>query len=119
MNHQMAGALRLVSGKWKIALLGQLAQGPLRYGRLLRLFPQVSTKVFTQQLRALERDGLISRTQGAESAQWVEYAITSRGTALWISLEPLAKWAEQFHRETTSGTRSQKIKTVSCGTKQA
>jgi DNA-binding HxlR family transcriptional regulator len=86
-----------VSGKWKIALLSHLRQGRIRYGKLHRLLPEMSTKVFTQQLRALEHDGLICRSQGAEAAKWVEYSITSQGAELWNSLELLGKWAENFY----------------------
>jgi DNA-binding HxlR family transcriptional regulator len=99
MDHLMAVAIRLVSGKWKIALLSHLTQGPIRYGKLHRLLPQMSTKVFTQQLRALERDGLICRSQASEASKWVEYSITSHGAELWNSLQLLGKWAENFYTQ--------------------
>lgn len=99
MDHLMAVAIRLVSGKWKIALLSHLSQGPIRYGKLHRLLPEMSTKVFTQQLRALERDGLICRSQAPEAAKWVDYSITSHGAELWNSLQLLGKWAENFYTQ--------------------
>jgi DNA-binding HxlR family transcriptional regulator len=97
MDHLMAVAMRLVSGKWKIALLGQLNGGPLRYGKLHSLIPQMSGKVCTQQLRALERDGLICRTPALKAAKCVEYSITWRGTKLWNSLALFSQWAEHFY----------------------
>jgi DNA-binding HxlR family transcriptional regulator len=96
MDHLTAVAIRLVSGKWKIALLGHLTGGPIRSRKLHSLIPQMSGKVFTQQLRALERDGLICRTQALKAAKCVEYSITRRGAKLWDSLELLGKWAENF-----------------------
>lgn len=54
--------LGLINGKWKLLILKVLSQGPVRYGVIKERIPKVSAKVLTQQLRELERDGLIART---------------------------------------------------------
>ena len=65
-------AWELVSGKWKILILSHLADRTFRFSELLRLMPGVNHKMLTEQLRELERDGLISRNVYPSSAK-VEY----------------------------------------------
>ena len=62
----------LINGKWKLLILKELSQGPVRYGRLGAQIPAVSAKVLTQQLREMEEDGLIVRTVFAEVPPRVE-----------------------------------------------
>ena len=47
----------LINGKWKLLILKELSQGPVRYGQLGAQIPAVSAKVLTQQLREMEEDG--------------------------------------------------------------
>jgi len=75
----IANTLNLVSGKWKIHILGQIILGPVRYNKLNRLLPQMSSKVLTQQLQALERDALIYREYHNTMGKHVNYAITPLG----------------------------------------
>jgi DNA-binding HxlR family transcriptional regulator len=82
----IANTLNLVSGKWKIQILGQLILGPVRYNKLNRLLPRMSSKVLTQQLQALERDALIQREYHNTMGKHVNYAITPLGARLWNSL---------------------------------
>jgi len=82
----ISNTLNLVSGKWKIQILGQLILGPVRYNKLSRLLPQMSSKVLTQQLQSLERDALIYRAYHDTMGKHVNYAITPLGARLWNSL---------------------------------
>lgn len=54
--------LELIGGKWKILLLCHLTKGAKRTGELRRVMPAITQKMLTQQLRELERDGLVIRT---------------------------------------------------------
>jgi DNA-binding HxlR family transcriptional regulator len=98
----IARALDLISGKWKVLILDQLALRPTRYGRLHRLLPALSAKVLTQQLRALERDGLIYREYDIGMEKHVGYAITSRGEDLWNGLMPIGIWARDSWQRVTA-----------------
>ena len=82
----ISNTLNLLSGKWKIQILGQLILGPVRYNKLNRFLPLMSCKVLTQQLQALERDALICRTCHDAVGKHVNYAITPLGARLWNSL---------------------------------
>ena len=54
-------AMDILSGKWKSLMLWHLHEGTKRYKELERIVPGVSQKMLTQQLRELERDGLVER----------------------------------------------------------
>src|SRR3954470_24862213 len=79
-------ALEVLHGKWKIHLLFLMARGIHRHGRLLDCLPGTSKKVMTDTLRALERDGLVTRRVFAEVPPRVEYSLTDLG---WTTTEPL------------------------------
>ncbi|WP_339217249.1 helix-turn-helix domain-containing protein [Paenibacillus sp. FSL W7-1279] len=74
--------LSLVSGKWKIAILNQLAKGPIRFNELQRLLPDTTQRMLTMQLRTLEQDGLISRKVYPVSPPKVEYDLSELGEQL-------------------------------------
>lgn len=74
--------LSLVSGKWKIAILNQLAKGPIRFNELQRLLPDTTQRMLTMQLRTLEQDGLISRKVYPVSPPKVEYGLSELGEQL-------------------------------------
>jgi DNA-binding HxlR family transcriptional regulator len=89
---------RLVLGrladKWTVLVVGQLAGGTRRFGELRREIRGVSPKVLTQALRALERDGLITRRVYASVPPKVEYTLTPLGRTLISLVENIRGWAE-------------------------
>ncbi len=97
MDNGFSTAMKLVAGKWKIAILCELGTAPRRFGRLRQLIPTVSEKMLTQQLRELEADGLVNRTVYPGSPTKVVYSLTESGSALNAGAVGLCQWAEQFH----------------------
>ncbi len=96
VDRTMCPVTRLISaigGRWKILLLWQLGDGPYRYGELRRRIEGISERMLVQQLRALEADGLVTRTQYPEVPPRVEYALTERGHSLVPLLRDLAEWS--------------------------
>ncbi|MGK9232220.1 helix-turn-helix transcriptional regulator [Inquilinus limosus] len=87
--------LRVVAGKWKPLILYFLLQGPTRYGELKRAVRGVSDKVLIQQLKELEADDLIVRTDYKEVPPRVDYALTPLGLSLTKALEPLCTWGTE------------------------
>ena len=85
-------AMNVLGGKWKPILLYLLANGPLRFGKLLVFTPTISKKVLTDQLRELESDGLLVRTKFAEVPPRVEYALSEKGKALLPIIKLLSDW---------------------------
>jgi len=90
----------VVGGKWKTAVLWELAGGPLRFGELKRRVKGVSEKMLIQQLRELERHQLITRTVFQEVPPRVDYALTEWGVRLNEALAPVADWGEAYARAT-------------------
>ncbi|NMM45692.1 helix-turn-helix transcriptional regulator [Rhodospirillaceae bacterium KN72] len=88
-------ALRLIAGKWKPLILFFLRNGPMRYGALKRSVRGVSDKMLIQQLKELEAQGVVSRTDYKEIPPRVDYALTPLGTSLVETFVPLCEWGER------------------------
>lgn len=88
-------ALGIVGGRWKLEILFRLFGGKvLRYSDLERAIPDVSQKMLAQQLRQLERDGVVRRTVHAEVPPRVDYRLTDWGQSLCPALDALLEWLE-------------------------
>lgn len=68
---------------------------PLRFKLLRQKMPRISQKVLTQQLRELERDGIVKREMFVEMPVRVEYSLTAFGRKFRPLLEVLASWARK------------------------
>lgn len=86
------GAMAVIGGKWKLVILWHLMDGARRYGEIKRGTPEASEKMLIQQLRELEREGLISRKVYPEVPPKVEYAFTPYGETLKPVLRALVQW---------------------------
>jgi DNA-binding HxlR family transcriptional regulator len=84
--------LDLVANKWTALMIGKLAQRPHRFGELRREVAGITPKVLTQNLRSLERDGLITRKVYATTPPSVEYALTPLGESISGYLIALNNW---------------------------
>ncbi|NJM94813.1 MAG: helix-turn-helix transcriptional regulator [Cytophagales bacterium] len=71
--------LELVGGKWKLLIIFQLAQGPLRLHELRRHLPDISEKMIIQELKLLVDGALVQRTNFGEVPPRVEYNLTAKG----------------------------------------
>ena len=83
-----------IGDTWSVLVVASLAHGAQRYTQLARRIGGVSPKMLTQTLRALERDGLISRTVHAAVPPRVDYALTDLGRSLLRLVGALEEWAE-------------------------
>jgi DNA-binding HxlR family transcriptional regulator len=88
----------LLSSKWSVDVLYLLANGTRRYSEVFYEVGEISKKTLTQTLRALERDGLITRHVYAEVPPKVEYSLTALGWSLTGPLMAMYEWAaEHLH----------------------
>ena len=89
-------AFRMLEGRWKMIIIFHLFdRGTLRFSELERAIPGVSQKMLIQQLRDLERDGIVSRKVYAQVPPKVEYELTPWGQAMCPALDELLEWAAQ------------------------
>jgi DNA-binding HxlR family transcriptional regulator len=88
-------ALDVIGGKWKPLILWVLGTRSHRFGELRRAVDGISEKVLIQQLRELQRDGVVHREVHEQVPPMVVYSLTPLGETLNTALEPLCDWGEQ------------------------
>lgn len=94
--------LLLIGNKWKVLILRDLLDGTKRFGELKRSIGSVSQKVLTQQLRAMENDGLVHREVYAEVPPRVEYSLTELGESLKPILDAMLDWGMDYKEKMTT-----------------
>jgi DNA-binding HxlR family transcriptional regulator len=94
----VTATIALFGGRWKVIILKILSRNTRRFGEIQVRVPSISKKVLTEQLRELEADGLISRTQYKELPPRVEYALTDFGKSLCPLLKDIAAWKRKSNR---------------------
>jgi DNA-binding HxlR family transcriptional regulator len=78
--------------KWSAMVISCLEHGPRRFSELKVPLRTITSKVLTETLRALERDGMVTRTQYQEIPPRVEYELTPLGRSLLEPLEAAREW---------------------------
>jgi DNA-binding HxlR family transcriptional regulator len=86
--------LDLVANKWTALVLGALTRKTHRFGELRRAVDGISQKMLTQNLRNLERDGLVTRTVYPTTPPTVEYALTDMGAEIAEYLNAISGWTQ-------------------------
>ena len=94
--------LTLIGDKWKVLILRDLLPGKKRFGELKKSIGSVSQKVLTQQLRAMEEDGLVHREVYAEVPPRVEYSLTELGESLKPILDAMMDWGMDYKEKRTT-----------------
>ena len=79
--------LMLISNRWNVLILRDLMEGTKRFGELKKSLGNISQKVLTANLRAMEENGLLIRTVYAQVPPKVEYTLTDTGYSLKPVLE--------------------------------
>ncbi len=87
-------AFDLIGGKWKAVIIFPVMEQTRCSNELRRLLPKVTQRMLTNQLRELERDGLLHREVYAQVPPRVEYSLTEFGRTLIPILMALKEWGE-------------------------
>jgi DNA-binding HxlR family transcriptional regulator len=82
-----------VGDKWSLAVINELGAGSRRFGELRRAVPGISQRMLTSTVRALERDGLLTRTVHPTVPPRVDYELTPLGRTLLDTTWSLLNWA--------------------------
>ncbi len=95
-NCPVEATLSVIGGKWKVVILYYLAHaGTHRFAELRRKIPGVSERMLTQQLRELERDGVVHREVYPEVPPKVEYSLTPYGGTLRPISDLMCDWGKK------------------------
>ena len=97
--------LDIIGGKWKSIILFRVLEETRRFNELRRLVPNLTQRMLTNQLRELERDGLIARKIYAQVPPKVEYSITDLGKTLEPVLMALTQWAVEHMQPRMAGSK--------------
>jgi DNA-binding HxlR family transcriptional regulator len=87
--------LKVLGGKWKLPILWYLREKRMRYSELQRAIEEITPKMLAQQLRELERDGLVARKVFPVVPPKVEYSLTPYGRSLEPILTLLGTWGDK------------------------
>jgi DNA-binding HxlR family transcriptional regulator len=84
--------LQVISGRWKTLILWHLFQGTKRFSELARAMDGITQKMLTQQLREMEKDGVVHRKVYPEVPPKVEYSLTPLGRSLKPVVATMCRW---------------------------
>lgn len=86
----------IIGNKWKIIILRDLLTGTKRYNELTRSVVGISAKVLTENLRDLEKDGIVSRKVYPVVPPHVEYSLTEKGKELQGVLDLMKEFGLKY-----------------------
>lgn len=92
----LEATLAMIGGKYKILIVYFLINQTLRYSELQKRLPQASPKMLAQQLKELERDGLIHRELYPVVPPRTEYSLTALGKSLAPIILAIYQWGEKL-----------------------
>lgn len=94
----VATTVQLIGNKWKLLIIRNLLRAPQRFSELKRTILGISQKVLTDNLRALEADGLIDREVFAEVPPRVVYSISALGDTLRPIIDAMQAWGTEYKK---------------------
>src|ERR687895_1876761 len=89
--------LEVIGGRWKVLIVWQLFQGQRRFSELFRALDGITQKMLTQQLRELEKDGIVHRQVYPQIPPKVEYSLTPLGESLKPIVDAMCEWGLRQH----------------------
>jgi len=94
----VATTVQLIGNKWKLLILRNLLARPWRFNEMLRSIPGISQKVLTDNLRAMEKDGIIIRTVYPEVPPRVEYSLSELGNSMRPIIKAMEVWGKNYQQ---------------------
>lgn len=91
-----ATAQKILKGKWSILIMHHVSEGPIRFNELRRRLPEMTHSTLAKQLKQLEADGLIIRTEYPQVPPKVEYSLSSIGREFEPVLESFENWGQRY-----------------------
>lgn len=95
-NCPVCKTAEIISGKWTLLVIRDLADGELRFCELERSLDGISPRTLSLRLRALEEEGIVARHTFPEVPPRVEYGLTDKGRDLVPLIESMRTYGEQW-----------------------
>jgi DNA-binding HxlR family transcriptional regulator len=92
-------AVEVIQGKWRLPIVLALTFGPRRFGELQKEIVDISPKMLSQELKALEENKIVTRTLYDSMPVTVEYSLTPLGLSMKKMIDELLKWGIHFRGE--------------------
>lgn len=102
-------AIELVGSRWTGAILQVLMGGAARFSTVRETIGEISDRMLSERLHALEIEGIVSRTVRPEPPIRVEYALTQKGHELQHTLAAMSRWADRWVEDDTPPARRKPI----------
>lgn len=97
-HRAISDTMDILSGKWKIRIIGELVFGKKRFGELLSSIHGIAAKMLSKELHDLEMNQMIKRTVMETKPITVEYELTPYGETVTPIINAMATWGHE-HRE--------------------
>lgn len=92
----VARTAEIISGKWTLLIIRDLASGVKRFNQLERSLQGISPKTLSERLRSLEEEGIVQRQTFAEVPPRVEYTLTTKGNDLVQVIESMRTYGKRW-----------------------
>jgi DNA-binding HxlR family transcriptional regulator len=96
--------LNVITGKWKLPIIGSLIYGKKRFKELEREIPKITPRMLSKELKDLEMNGIVKRTVYDTTPVTVEYEVTEAGRSLKSVLDKMVEWG-LAHRKQVMGKK--------------
>lgn len=98
----LSDTMEVIQGKWRLPIIISLLHGNKRFGEIQKDIADISPKMLSQELKALEINKIISRTLYDSMPVTVEYSITELGRTMNKMLDEILNWGVHFRKENVS-----------------
>lgn len=90
--------MNVISGKWKLPIIGSLLDGKKRFKELERSIPKITPRMLSKELKDLEMNGVLKRTVYSTTPVYVEYELTPSAESLKEVLNKMVEWGGNHRR---------------------
>lgn len=101
--------LNVISGKWKMPIIGTLLFGKKRFAELERSIPNITPRMLSKELQDLEINGIVNRKVHNTKPVTIEYELSESGKKIADVLDKMIEWGIEHRREAMASNRSIEI----------
>lgn len=93
--------LYVLNGKWRLSIIVSLYNGNRRYREIARSIPKITFAMLSKELKFMELNNLLERSEDPDFPKMVEYKLTSYSESLYPIIEKMLEWGKFHRREIT------------------